>query len=198
VPLSPESLAPGIYIREVTSLPHPIPCGSTGIAELFSLASRAPASSTGFAQSQGAGSYSGGSHLPLSSGTNKLHFFPAQGNLLWGSRTTTQDTQWQYVNGRRLTVRIAQWVHQRLQWAVFQPNDSYLWGQVMNSIGNYLQSLTQEGALPGSGAYFVQCNCTTMSQNDLAAGRLVIIVGIAPFRPKEFILLQVTVQTGKR
>jgi hypothetical protein len=140
-------------------------------------------------------------YLPLAGGISLLHFFPAQGNQIWGARTTSQDPEWQYLNVRRLAVRIAQSLNQRLQWAVFQPNDSYLWGRVINAIGNFMQSILQEGALPGKKrqeAYFVQCNSTTMTQNDIDSGCLVILVGFAPLRPAEFIVLQITVQTKKK
>jgi len=132
LPISPKSLVPRIHIQEFTGLPYPIRSVSTGEAELFSLGSRAPAGTTGVAQPQGALCQSDGIHSPLSSRTNTPHFFPAQGNLAWGSRTTTEEGKWRYINVRRLTARIARWVHHHLPWAVFQRNDSYPWGRVMN------------------------------------------------------------------
>jgi phage tail sheath protein FI len=89
VPISPKSLAPGIYIQEVTSLRHPLSCVSTGMAGLIGLASRAPAGIIDFAKLQGAVVHNAGSHLPLAGGINRLHFFPARGNQIWGARTTS-------------------------------------------------------------------------------------------------------------
>jgi uncharacterized protein len=186
--MSPESLAPGIYINEVTSLPHLILLAPTGTAGLR-------------ACDQSGEGGNANTYLP-----RLLRFFPAPGNLvIWGSRTTSQNTQWQSVNVRLLAVRIAQALNQRLRWAVFQNNGPLLWGQVASTVGNYLQSIYQIGALPGktkgkkqSQAYFVKCDSSTMTQTDIEAGRLAVVVGFAPLQPAEFIIFQITVQTKKK
>lgn len=126
-----------------------------------------------------------------------LHFFPARGNQIWGARTTSQDTQWQYVNVRRLMIYIEQSLSQGLQWAVFENNNSLLWGRVINTVGTFLQSLVQQGTLQGDGAYFVRCGSDTMTQADLDAGRLVLVVGVAPVEPAEFVVIQITVLTNQ-
>jgi uncharacterized protein len=106
-----------------------------------------------------------------------------------------------YLNVRHLVMFIEQSLSQGLQWAVFQPNNSRLWSRVSNSIGNFLTSQWQSGALQGTmpqQAYFVRCDNTTMTQNDLDNGRLVAMVGIAPVYPAEFVVIRIAIQTKKK
>lgn len=172
----PETLSPGIYFEELSSLPHPIDYSSGGLS-----------------------GWSSGRSSP-GSGTGQLHFFPAQGNVLWGSRTSSQDTQWQYINVRRFVLFIEQSLQQQLQWVVFENNGPALWQRVSQLIDGFLNSQWQSGKLHGKKqqeAYFVQCNNTTTTQTDIANGRLVIIVGFAPVYPAEFIVIQITGQTNQ-
>jgi phage tail sheath protein FI len=174
----PESVAPGIHIAEVQSLLQPIDCVSTGITRSVGVAA------SGFAS--------------LTSRTNPLRFFPMQGNQIWGARTTSQDSEWQYVNIRRLVLFIEQSLGQQLHWAVFENNGPPLWARVVSTVAGFLTSQWQSGSLHGKmrhDAFFVKCDYTTMTQNDIDNGRLVIIVGFAPVRPAEFVVLQITGQT---
>lgn len=176
----PDTLAPGIYVEELASLPHPVDYASGGAAGLSGLSpsKSSPASASG-----------------------PLHFFPAQGSVIYGSRTSSQDTQWQYVNVRRTAVFIEQSLQQQLRWVVFENNGPALWQRVSQSIQGFLNSQWQNGSLQGKKqqeAYFVRCNSTTMTQTDLANGRLVIVVGFAPVYPAEFIVIQITGQTNQK
>jgi uncharacterized protein len=85
-----------------------------------------------------------------------------------------------------------------LQWAVFEPNGPRLWAVIRSSIENFLRSVWKQGALQGSTqqeAFFVRCDLTTMTQNDLDNGRLVCIVGVAPVAPAEFVIVQIGIRT---
>jgi phage tail sheath protein FI len=174
----PEFLAPGIHIEEVQSLLHPIDCVSTGTAGFIGVAA--------------------GGLRPLGSG---LRYFPLQGNVIWGARTSSQDSQWQYVNVRRQVLFIERSLGQQLQWVVFENNGPGLWARVISSVGGFLTSQWQSGSLHGKKrqeAFFVKCDNTTMTQNDIDDGRLVILVGFAPVRPAEFVVLQIAGRTRKK
>jgi len=124
---------------------------------------------------------------------------PLQGFRVWGARTTTdQDSDYRYVPVRRFMIFLEQSLYQGLQWAVFEPNGPALWAVVRSSIENFLRNVWRQGALQGSTqqeAFFVRCDLTTMTQNDLDNGRLICIVGIAPVAPAEFVILQIGVWT---
>lgn len=108
---------------------------------------------------------------------------------------------WQYVNVRRFTIYIEQSLSQGLQWVVFQNNTPALWSRAANAIASFLNNQWLQGSLHGSKkqeAYFVVCNNTTMSQNDLDNGRLVALVGFAPVSPAEFVIIQIGIQTKKK
>jgi len=134
-----------------------------------------------------------------SRGVDVIRSFPAQGIRVWGSRTTTsQDSDYKYVPVRRFMIFLEQSIAEGLQWTVFEPNGPALWAVVRSSIENFLRSVWKQGALQGSNqqeAFFVRCDLTTMTQNDLDNGRLVCIVGVAPVAPAEFVILQIGVST---
>jgi phage tail sheath protein FI len=124
-----------------------------------------------------------------------------QGGQIWGARTTSQDPAWQDLNVRRLAVYIAQSITQQVQWVVFENNGPALWAALTSSVSGFLQSLWQSGSLHGTkrnDAFFVRCDNATMTQNDIDSGRFVMIVGFAPVRPAEFVILQIKGQTKKK
>jgi hypothetical protein len=128
-------------------------------------------------------------------GVNALRSFPGRGTLVWGARTLSSDPEWKYVNVRRLVIFLEHSIEKSTQWAVFEPNDERLWARVRGTVEAFLMSLWQSGALLGTKpeeAFFVQCDRSTMSQNDLDNGRLVCMLGIAPIRPAEFVILRIT------
>lgn len=129
-------------------------------------------------------------------GINPLRRFPDRGIVVWGARTTSEDPEWKYVNVRRLFIFLEQSIYRGLQWVVFEPNQAPLWAQVRVTIENFLAAQWRSGALSGDKpeeAYFVHCDRTTMTQTDLDEGRLVVIVGVAPVRPAEFVIVRIAV-----
>jgi phage tail sheath protein FI len=129
-------------------------------------------------------------------GINCLRRLPEKGLRVWGARTLSSDPEWKYVNVRRLLIFLEASIERGIQWAVFEPNDERLWTQVRGAIGNFLSVQWHAGALMGSRpeeAYFVRCDRTTMTQDDLDSGRLVCLVGVAPTRPAEFVIFRIGV-----
>jgi len=127
-------------------------------------------------------------------GVNVLRFIAGRGNLVWGGRTTSTDSDWKYVAVRRLTIYLEQSIQEGTQWAVFEPNGENLWATVRRTVANFLHETWRTGAMQGKKpeeAFFLRCDKTTMTQADIDAGRLVMIVGIAPVRPAEFVIFRI-------
>ena len=134
-----------------------------------------------------------------SRGIDPIRSFPGQGIMAWGSRTTTdRDSDYKYIPVRRLMIFLEQSISQGTQWAVFGPNEPPLWAAVRSCVEIFLGNVWKQGALQGSTeqeAFFVRCDSTTMTQNDLDSGRLVCIVGVAPVRAAEFVIIQISIWT---
>ncbi|QNM98660.1 phage tail sheath family protein [Chitinimonas koreensis] len=127
-------------------------------------------------------------------GVNCLRFFDGRGSRVWGARTMSSDPEWKYVNVRRLFIYIEHSIDKATQWAVFEPNQERLWANIRRTIEDFLLVLWRDGALIGEKpeqAYFVRCDRTTMTQNDLDNGRMICLVGVAPSRPAEFVIFRV-------
>jgi hypothetical protein len=125
---------------------------------------------------------------------NALRFFPQRGHLVWGARTISADPDWKYVNVRRLVIFLEHSIDRGTQWASFEPNGDPLWTSIRSSVENFLLTQWRSGALVGqtpAEAFFVRCDRTTMTQNDLDNGRLVCLVGVAPVRPAEFVIFRI-------
>jgi|SRR5579872_4803248 phage tail sheath protein FI len=177
----PESLYPGIYLEELPGVFHSVPGLSPSTAGVAGLRDSL--------------------NLPLGRHLNRLRVSATQGSVIWGARTSTQDDQWQYVNVRRYIAYIEQSLSQGLQWAVFENNGPALWSRVSQSVDSFLTGQWLQGSLQGrkkDEAYFVACNTTTMTQSDIDNGRLVVVVGIAPVYPAEFVVFQIGVWTSKK
>jgi len=132
-------------------------------------------------------------------GVNCLRYFKAQGNLVWGARCTTSDPDWKYINVRRLFIFVEKSLLDGTQWVVFETNDAPLWARVVRSVSDFLTGLWQQDMLQGQTkeqAYFVRCDRTTMTQADIDNGRLIIIIGIAPVKPAEFVIFRIGQWTG--
>jgi phage tail sheath protein FI len=113
---------------------------------------------------------------------------------VWGARTLSSDPLWIYINVRRLFIYLEHSIDKATQWAVFEPNNDMLWGKIAQSVRDFLQVQWLSGALIGATAdqaYFVRCDRTTMTQNDLDNGRMICLVGIAPTRPAEFVIFRI-------
>jgi hypothetical protein len=127
-------------------------------------------------------------------GINAIRDFHERGVLVWGARTMSPDPEWKYVNVRRLMIYLEHSIDKGTQWAVFEPNDDRLWANIRRSVENFLINEWRAGALLGNTpeeAYFVRCDRTTMTQDDLDDGRLVCVVGVAPVRPAEFVIFRI-------
>lgn len=132
-------------------------------------------------------------------GINALRFFEGRGNRVWGARTLSSDPEWKYVNVRRLFIYVEHSIDKSTQWAVFEPNNERLWRNIRQTVEDFLLTLWSDGALIGEKpekAYFVHCDRTTMSQNDLDNGRLICLIGIAPTKPAEFVIFRIGQWTG--
>jgi phage tail sheath protein FI len=127
-------------------------------------------------------------------GINCFRFFEGRGYRLWGARTATSNTEMIYVSLRRYFVYLEHSIDKGTQFAVFEPNGENLWGNVRRMISSFLLDEWRAGGLLGSKpeeAYFVRCDRSTMSQNDLDNGRLICLVGVAPVKPAEFVIFRI-------
>ena len=131
-------------------------------------------------------------------GINALRFFPGRGNRVWGARTVTSDASWKYINVRRLFIFVEESIEEGTQWVVFEPNDEPLWARVRQTISNFLFTVWRNGALQGATpaeAFFVKCDRSTMTQDDIDNGRLICLIGIAPVKPAEFVIFRIQQKT---
>jgi phage tail sheath protein FI len=133
-------------------------------------------------------------------GVNCIRDFRSDGRgiRLWGARTMASDAEWKYVNVRRLFLFVEESIDEGTQWVVFEPNDEPTWARVRRSITNFLISVWRSGALMGTTqdeAFFVKCDRTTMTQDDIDNGRLICYVGIAPVKPAEFVIFRISQKT---
>lgn len=134
-------------------------------------------------------------------GINCFRFFEGRGFRLWGARTISSDPEWKYVNLRRYFAYLEHSIDKGTQWAVFEPNGDQLWANVRRTIEDFLLNEWTNGALLGDKpekAYFVKCDRSTMTQNDLDNGRLVCLIGVAPLRPAEFVIFRIGQWTADR
>jgi len=127
-------------------------------------------------------------------GINALRFFPGRSNRVWGARTMSSDPEWKYVNVRRLFIYLEHSIDKSTQWAVFEPNNEALWANIRQTVSDFLLVTWRSGALMGTKpeeAFFVRCDRTTMTQNDLDNGRLICLIGVAPTYPAEFVIFRI-------
>ncbi len=129
-------------------------------------------------------------------GINCLRTFPGHGTVVWGSRTLHgadgMGSEWKYVPVRRMALFLEESIYLGTQWVTSEANDEQLWGEIRLSIGAFMQSLFLKGAFRGttpSRAYFVKCDSDTTTQADVAQGRLNVVVGFAPLKPAEFVII---------
>lgn len=137
-------------------------------------------------------------------GINVLRSFPIYGNVVWGARTLAGadqlQSQWKYVNVRRLTDYIEESLFQSLKWVVFEPNEELTWSQIRLQVNSFLAGLFAGGAFAGATpdqAFFVHCDATTTTQTDIDNGIVNIVVGYAPAKPAEFVILQIEQIAGQ-
>jgi phage tail sheath protein FI len=133
-------------------------------------------------------------------GVNCLRSFPTTGCVVWGARTLSGDAQYKYISVRRLVLFIEEGLTRGTKWAVFEPNAEPLWAQIRTNVGAFLFSLFKQQAFQGltpQEAYFVKCDGTTMTQRDIDSGIVNIVVGIAPVRPAEFVIISISQIAGQ-
>ena len=127
-------------------------------------------------------------------GINCIRAFENRGIRVWGARTISSDPEWKYLNIRRYFAYLEASIDKATQWSVFQPNGERLWDNVRRSVEGFLENEWREGHLSGSKvekAFFVRCDRSTMTQNDLDNGRLICLVGVAPLYPAEFVIFRI-------
>jgi len=137
-------------------------------------------------------------------GVNCLRSFPLSGPVVWGSRTLRGADQladdYKYIPVRRLALYIEESLFRGTQWVVFEPNDEPLWAQIRLNVGAFMQNLFRQGAFQGKSptdAYFVKCDGETTTQNDINLGIVNIVVGFAPLKPAEFVVIQLQQMAGQ-
>ncbi len=136
-------------------------------------------------------------------GVNCLRKLPSYGAVVWGTRTlsTKANPEWRYVPVRRTAIYIESSIFNGIQWAVFEPNDHRLWSSLRANIGAFMDGLFRAGAFQGqkaSDAYFVRCGLgDTMTQDDIDRGMVIAIVGFAPLKPAEFVIVRIQQKAGQ-
>jgi phage tail sheath protein FI len=137
-------------------------------------------------------------------GINCLRAFPVSGRVVWGSRTLRGADQladeWKYVPVRRTALFIEESLYRGTQWVVFEPNDEPLWSQIRLNVGAFMHGLFRQGAFQGQtprDAYFVKCDKETTTQNDINLGIVNIVVGFAPLKPAEFVVIKLQQIAGQ-
>jgi phage tail sheath protein FI len=137
-------------------------------------------------------------------GVNCIRKQPGFGHVIWGSRTlsTKSNPEWRYVPVRRTAIMIEQSIYNGIQWAVFEPNDHLLWSALRLNIDSFMNGLFRSGAFLGetvSEAYFVRCGLgDTMTQGDIDRGQVIVIVGFAPLKPAEFVIVRIQQKIGQQ
>ncbi|HSK24912.1 MAG TPA: phage tail sheath subtilisin-like domain-containing protein [Egicoccus sp.] len=128
-------------------------------------------------------------------GINCIRPFGTRGIRVWGARTLSSDSDWRYINVRRLFNMVEQAIMDGTQWVVFEPNDQKLWEGVKRTVSGFLRGLWRDGALFGATAdqaYFVKCDAENNPPESIDEGKLVVEVGIAPVKPAEFVIFRIS------
>jgi len=131
-------------------------------------------------------------------GINVIRFFEGRGYRIWGARTATSDPEWKYMNVRRYFAFLERSIERGTQWAVFENNGRTLWSNVQSTIQDFLFNEWKEDHLAGATpdeAFFVRCDRSTMTQNDIDNGRMICLIGVAPLRPAEFVIFRIGQKT---
>jgi phage tail sheath protein FI len=137
-------------------------------------------------------------------GINCLRSLPVYGNVVWGARTlhghNDRGSEWKYVPVRRTALFIEESLYRGTQWVVFEPNDEPLWAQIRLNVGSFMNTLFRQGAFQGASArqaYFVKCDSETTTQSDIDRGIVNILVGFAPLKPAEFVIIKLQQIAGE-
>lgn len=135
---------------------------------------------------------------------NSLRAFPVNGRVVWGSRTLRGadqlSSEWKYLPVRRTALFIEESLYRGTQWVVFEPNDEPLWSQIRLNVGAFMQNMFRQGAFQGASpkdAYFVKCDSESTTQTDIDNGIVNILVGFAPLKPAEFVVIKLQQIAGQ-
>lgn len=131
---------------------------------------------------------------------NCIRRFAASGIVSWGARTITSDPEWTYVPVRRMAIMLRVSIYNGIQWAVFEPNDEGLWSQLRLNLNSFMMTLFRKGAFQGSSpseAFFVKCDSETTTQDDINLGIVNVLVGFAPLKPAEFVVVKISQKAGQ-
>lgn len=131
---------------------------------------------------------------------NVIRRFAAAGIVAFGARTVTSDPEWKYVPVRRIAIMLRVSIYYGIQWAVFEPNDEPLWSQLRLNINAFMMTLFRQGAFQGatpSQAFFVKCDAETTTQADIDLGIVNVLVGFAPLKPAEFVVVKISQKAGQ-
>jgi hypothetical protein len=131
---------------------------------------------------------------------NALRRIPNAGLVIWGARTRQPASEWRYIPVRRTAIFLRKSIYNGIQWAVFEPNDDRLWQSLRNTIGAFMEVQFRNGMFAGltsSDAYFVKVDAETTTPDDQAAGIVNILVGFAPLRPAEFVVVSLQQMAGR-
>ena len=137
-------------------------------------------------------------------GVNCLRTITPYGNIRWGARTLAGDdrmaSEWKYIPVRRTALYIEESLFRGLHWVVFEPNDATLWGQIRLNVGAFMHNLFRQGAFQGTtprDAYLVKCDAETNPQSQIDLGIVTVLVGFAPLKPAEFVIIQIQQLAGQ-
>jgi uncharacterized protein len=137
-------------------------------------------------------------------GLNCIRTLPIFGTVSWGARTLlgadVRASEWKYVPVRRLALMIEESLYRGTQWAVFEPNDERLWSQIRLNLTSFMHNLYRQGAFQGTSprdAYLVKCDSETTTQADINLGIVNVLVGFAPLRPAEFVIISIRQLAGQ-
>ncbi|BAP56325.1 putative phage tail sheath protein [Thioploca ingrica] len=131
---------------------------------------------------------------------NCIRQFSASGIVIWGARTISSDPEWRYIPVRRMSILLRVSIYNGIQWAVFEPNDEELWSQLRLNINAFMMTLYRRGAFQGSSpsqAFFVKCDGETTPQADIDQGIVNVLVGFAPLKPAEFVMVKISQKAGQ-
>lgn len=132
-------------------------------------------------------------------GINAIRVFPADYPRIWGARTLAKDGEWKYLNVRRLFIMVRESIQRSMRWVVFEPNDRTLWNAIKRDVRAFLVRLWREGALMGATpeqAFFVKCDEETNPPEEIDAGRVTTVIGLAPVKPAEFVVFKIGQHVG--
>jgi phage tail sheath protein FI len=132
-------------------------------------------------------------------GVNVIRRFAGAGVVSFGARTIASDAEWKYVPVRRTAILLRVSIYYGIQWAVFEPNDEPLWAELRKNIGSFMMTLFRQGAFQGSTpsqGFFVKCDGETTTQADIDLGIVNVLVGFAPLKPAEFVVVKISQKAG--